>query len=106
MRVQGNGFVGIGNSPITKLDLTGIKSSGAGVGTGGSNDAATQTIIPAGNNGTSRFNDWPSGWGGGLSTYDIVGASTFFSAYITRSDRKLKRDIQSIDDKLLANFRC
>ena len=104
MRIQSNGFVGIGNSPITKLDLTGIKSSGAGVGTGGANDAATQTIIPAGNNGTSRFNDWPSGWGGGLSTYDIVGASTFFSAYITRSDRKLKRDIQSIDDKLLANF--
>jgi hypothetical protein len=104
MRVQGNGFVGIGNVPITKLDLTGIKSSGAGVGTGVGNDAPSQAIITAGNNGTSRFNDWPSGWGGGLSTYDILGASTFFSAYITRSDRKLKRDIQSIDDKLLANF--
>lgn len=104
MRVQSNGFVGIGNSPITKLDLTCIKSSGAGVGTGVGNDAPTQAIITGGSNGTSRLNDWPSGWGGGLSTYDIVGASTFFSAYITRSDRKLKRDIQSIDDKLLANF--
>ncbi|WP_329805171.1 tail fiber domain-containing protein [Flavobacterium facile] len=104
MRVQGNGFVGIGNSPITKLDLTGIKSSGAGVGTGVGNDAPTQAIITGGSNGTSRFNDWPSGWGGGLSTYDIVGASTFFNTYVTRSDRNLKRDIKSIDDKLLTNF--
>jgi hypothetical protein len=104
MRIQGNGFVGIGNSPITKLDLSGIKSTGAGTGTGAGNDAATQVIIPAGSSGTARFNDWPAGWGGGLSTYDIVGASTFFNSYLTRSDRNLKRDIQSIDDKLISNF--
>jgi hypothetical protein len=104
MRIQGNGFVGIGNSPITKLDLSGIKSTGAGTGTGAANDAATQVIIPGGSSGTARFNDWPAGWGGGLSTYDIVGASTFFGAYLTRSDRNLKRDIQSINDKLISNF--
>jgi hypothetical protein len=104
MRISNAGFVGIGNTPITKLDLTGMKSTGAGTGTGGNNDAASQAIIPAGSNGTSRSNDWPAGWGGGLSTYDICGASTFFNAYNTRSDKKLKRDIATMNDGIMTSF--
>jgi hypothetical protein len=93
-----NGNVGIGTTtPVAKLDLTGVKYSGAGTGTGVANDAPSQAIIPAGSGGTSKFNDWPSGWGGGLSTWDIVGGSTFFSNYITRSDRKLKEEIKNMD---------
>lgn len=105
MRIQGNGRVGIGTTtPLAKLDLIGVKTFGAGAGTGGSNDNPSQAIIPAGNNGTSRFNDWPAGWGGGLSTWDIVGASTFMNGYITRSDYRLKSDIKSIDDSIFSNF--
>ncbi len=105
MRITNDGFVGIGIAvPTAKLDVTGIKSSGPGTGTGGNSDAPSQVIIPAGSNGTSRNNDWPSGWGGGLSTYDIVGAGTFFSTYVTRSDLKLKRDIQTMSSDILVNF--
>lgn len=105
MRIQGNGRVGIGNAnPLAQLDLRGIKSSGAGTGTGGNSDNPSQAIIPAGSNGTSRFNDWPAGWGGGISTYDIVGASTFMNANLIRSDFRLKNDIKNIDNSIFSNF--
>jgi len=54
------------------------------------------------------YEDWPSVWGGGIATWDIVGASTYFTAYITRSDASIKKDIkplnnnQNILDKILA----
>ncbi|MCZ8197415.1 MAG: tail fiber domain-containing protein [Flavobacterium sp.] len=100
-----NGNVGIGTTtPVAKLDLTGLKATGSGTGTGGSNDNPSQAIIPAGNNGTSRFNDWPAGWGGGISTYDIVGGSTFMNANLIRSDFRLKNDIKNIDNSIFSNF--
>lgn len=105
MRIQGNGRVGIGNAnPLAQLDLRGIKSSGAGTGTGGNSDNPSQAIIPAGNDGNNRRNDWPAGWGGGLSTWDIVGASTFMNGYLTRSDFRLKNDIKSVDNSIFSNF--
>ena len=100
-----NGNVGIGTTtPVAKLDLTGLKATGSGTGTGGSNDNPSQAIIPAGSDGTTRFNDWPAGWAGGLSTWDIVGASTFFNSYLTRSDSRLKNDIKSVDNSIFSNF--
>lgn len=105
MTMMPSGYVGVGTTtPATKLDLTGIKTSGAGTGTGVANDAPTQAIVTAGSNGTSRFNDWPAGWLGGISTYDIVGGSTFMNANILRSDSKLKKEIKNIDASILTNF--
>jgi len=105
LRITNGGFVGIGTTaPTAKLDMRGVKSSGSGSGTGGNSDAPSQAIIPAGFDGTSRFYDWPSGWSGGLSTYDIVGSGTFFSTYATRSDLKLKRAIKTMDSDILVNF--
>ncbi|MDW8295354.1 MAG: tail fiber domain-containing protein [Raineya sp.] len=94
------GHVGISTTnPLTMLHVAGVHQ-GAGAGTGASSDAPTQAIIPAATDGTGRMNDWPNGWGGGLSTWDIVGASTFFWAYQTRSDRSYKENIQPIaEDK-------
>lgn len=73
-----------------------------GVGTswgapGTASDGPSQAIITAGSNGSSYLNDWPLGWGGGLATWDIVGAACFFNAYVQRSDAKLKKDILSMD---------
>jgi hypothetical protein len=100
----GSGHVGIGTmTPIGKLDVLGLHAS-AGSGTGAANDGPSQVIIAAGVNGTSRMNDWPGGWGGGISTYDICGASTFMSSYVTRSDIRLKNTIQKMNQQLLESF--
>ncbi len=73
-------------------------------GDGTSQDGPTNVIIEAGN-GAGRYNDWPNGWGGGISTWDICGASTFMTGYGTRSDRKYKRNIQILpSDELLEKF--
>lgn len=53
-------------------------------------------VIISGRNG-AFWNDWPSGWGGGLATWDIVCASIRYSGLSQRSDARLKRDIESLD---------
>jgi hypothetical protein len=40
--------------------------------------------------------DWPSGWGGGLQTYDVVGAGLRYSNFQVRSDERLKRAIEPL----------
>lgn len=70
-------------------------------GNGSNNDGPTNVIIEAGS-APGRYYDWPNGWMGGLSTFDICGASTFMNGYFTRSDAEFKKDIQSI--KLDTNF--
>lgn len=96
-RLTASGNFAIGtNAPIVKFHVQGTHPL-SGPGTGANSDAPTEAIIPASSNGTSRFNDWPNGWGGGLSTWDICGASTYFSAYLTRSDRSFKKDIKPIN---------
>jgi hypothetical protein len=64
-------------------------------GNGSNNDGPTNVIIESGN-GTSRYNDWPNNWAGGLSTFDICGASAFMSNYISRSDRSYKKNIKEL----------
>jgi hypothetical protein len=48
--------------------------------------------------------DFPSGWGGGLATYDVCAASIQASNFITRSDRRLKNTILNIDSSAVSNF--
>lgn len=85
MRVDVGGNVGIGiTNPQAKLDVSSAT---------GSQSAA---FIRAAD-GATVATDWPGGWGGGLATWDIVGGSTYFSGYITRSDRRYKKDIKPLD---------
>ncbi|GBC89667.1 hypothetical protein HRbin14_00393 [bacterium HR14] len=49
------------------------------------------------NNTIYFYNDWPAGWAGGLETYDIVCASIRTNGVYTRSDERLKRDIQPLN---------
>ncbi|BCW96104.1 MAG: tail fiber domain-containing protein [Fimbriimonadales bacterium] len=41
--------------------------------------------------------DWPAGWDGGLATWDIVCSGIRYSVLESRSDERLKRDIQPLD---------
>jgi len=52
--------------------------------------------VISGKNG-AFCSDWPSGWDGGLATWDIACASIRYSGLSQRSDARLKRDIESLD---------
>jgi hypothetical protein len=54
--------------------------------------------------GGAYSSDWPSGWGGGLSTYDFLAQSIKASNYVTRSDRRLKHTILNIDSAAMFKF--
>ncbi len=56
-------------------------------------------------NGTSVYEDWPAGWTGGLATWDVNVASIQWSGTRTRSDMRLKQDIQSLDSTTLDSLR-
>jgi hypothetical protein len=96
--------VGIGNiTPQATLDLTGpVKYAYTG-GNGTSQNGPSRAIIPDGG-GATYMNDWPNAWGGGLATWDIVGSSTFFGAYNTRSDIRLKKNIVTMNTDITTNF--
>ncbi len=97
--IKNSGNTGIGtSSPITVLHVAGTHP-GAGQGNGNNSDAATETIIPAGSNGSSRKYDWPNGWGGGISTWDICGSGIYENTYLTRSDKRYKKDIKTLKTK-------
>jgi hypothetical protein len=63
-----------------------------------------QTRVAIPEPGGSYSTDWTSGWGGGLSTYDLCAASIKASNFVTRSDRRLKNTILNIDSLAMANF--
>ncbi|GIV43372.1 MAG: hypothetical protein KatS3mg035_0495 [Bacteroidia bacterium] len=93
MTMDLNGYVGIGTTaPLVPLEVR--KNIGYAPGTGGSSHAPTSLFVP--NGGGGFWNDWINGWGGGISTWDIVGASTLMTGYVTRSDRSYKTRVQSI----------
>ncbi|NSW46361.1 MAG: tail fiber domain-containing protein, partial [Bacteroidales bacterium] len=76
------GNVGIStNTPQARLHVIGSSS---------------QTSIILATNNNSYQTDWPGGWGGGLSTWDINCASIQASSYVTRSDMRYKKDIQNL----------
>ncbi|MBC7411994.1 MAG: tail fiber domain-containing protein, partial [Bacteroidia bacterium] len=96
--------VGIGNTdPLATLDLRGPVKYAFAAGTGAGSDGPSRAIIPAADGG-SRMNDWPNGWGGGLSTWDIVGSSAFFFNYIIRSDERLKKDIVTMNTNITESY--
>ncbi|BCX15076.1 MAG: hypothetical protein KatS3mg088_759 [Patescibacteria group bacterium] len=57
----------------------------------------TRAIIPAGT-AFSYYTDWPTGWGGGLATWDINSAGIRYSSLNQRSDIRLKKNIQYLKE--------
>lgn len=54
--------------------------------------------------GGSYTNDWPSGWGGGLATYDISAAGIYANGFVTRSDIRLKNQIKNIEPEKIIRY--
>lgn len=62
----------------------------------------SRVIIPS--SAGSHTNDWPTGWGGGISTYDLTCSGIFYSTQVARSDKRLKNSIESLDSRNIKKF--
>ena len=62
----------------------------------------SRVIIPT--SGGSYTNDWPSGWGGALATYDISCSGIYYSTLSQRSDKRLKNSIENIGDTIIGKY--
>jgi hypothetical protein len=77
-----------------RLDITQNTTAGEfGPGTGVNSDVPSLAIIEGAAFGSTRHNDWPVGWGGGLSTWDICANQILHSGLTNRSDRRYKNSI-------------
>jgi len=78
-----------------RLDITQNTTAGEfGPGTGVNSDVPSLAIIEAAAPGSpTRHNDWPFGWRGGLSTWDICANQILHSGLTNRSDRRYKNSI-------------
>ncbi len=47
---------------------------------------------------------WPSGWGGGIITYDFSCAGIYYTSMTARSDRRLKNTIVDLDNDFVSNY--
>ena len=62
----------------------------------------SRVIVPA---STGAFvNDWPSGWGGGLATFDFSCAGFYYTSLAARSDKRLKNTIENISNEVIAKY--
>ena len=78
--ITSTGNIGMGTgSPSVRLQ---VMNNGGG--------QSTAQIHAAGN---SIATDWPTGWGGGLNTYDISCQSIYYSGLSQRSDVRKKENI-------------
>jgi hypothetical protein len=51
-------------------------------------------------NDSGSLTDWPSGWGGGLSTWDICASGIRYSSLSQRSDIRYKENIKTVESGL------
>jgi hypothetical protein len=65
--------------------------------------AQSRVIIPNSGNG-SFSNSWPSGWGGGLATYDLSVLGIYYNGMLQQSDQRLKNSIQDMDLSFVNKF--
>jgi len=77
--------------------------------TGSSNNAIiinksgqSRVGIPAENGALA--DSWPSGWGGGLVTYDFACAGIYYQTLTARSDRRLKNTIVDLDSISITKY--
>jgi hypothetical protein len=99
MRVESRGRLAIfpyNDRARARLDITQNTTAGGEFepGTGFSSDLPSLAIIEAAAPGpATRHNDWPVGWRGGLSTWDICANEIRCSNLTIRSDRRYKNSI-------------
>jgi len=62
----------------------------------------SRVIIPTSSG--AHTNDWPGGWGGAISTYDISCSGIYYSNLTQRSDRRLKNDIKYLDASIIEKY--
>jgi hypothetical protein len=62
----------------------------------------TRVLIPS--DGGASAGSWPSGWGGGLMTYDLACAGIYYNVMTARSDRRLKNTILDLDSNMIAKY--
>jgi hypothetical protein len=98
MRVESRGRLAIfpyNDRARARLDITQNTTAWGefGSGTGFSSDLPSLAIIEGAAPGSTRHNDWPVGWGGGLSTWDICANQIRHSGLTNRSDRRYKNSI-------------
>lgn len=106
-----------GGNPYMSWDINGVKGYSMGinnstdqliinsrwdfaVGTAANNmmifneTGQTRVIIPS--DAGNYNNSWPSGWGGGIGTYDMSLSGIYYTTLSARSDRRLKNEINPI----------
>ena len=62
----------------------------------------SRVIIPS--SAGAFVNDWPSGWGGGLATFDFSCAGFYYTSLAARSDKRLKNTIENISNEVMAKY--
>ena len=62
----------------------------------------SRVVIPSSAGGYT--NDWPSGWGGGISSYDISASGIYYNVLVQRSDRRLKNTIDEFGQDVIAKY--
>lgn len=106
-----------GGNPYVSWDINGVKGYSMGIanstdqliinnkwdfatGTAANNmmifneTGQTRVIIPS--DAGSYNSSWPTGWGGGLGTYDMTLSGIYYTTMTARSDRRLKNEINPI----------
>jgi len=62
----------------------------------------SRVVIPSDNGALAA--SWPSGWGGGLITYDFACAGIYYTTMSARSDRRLKNTIVDLDQEMISKY--
>lgn len=110
--------------PYLSLDIAGVSGYSMGINnptdqmilnttwnfnTSAANNAITinragqsRVVIPS--DGGAIASSWPSGWGGGLITYDFACAGIYYQTLTARSDRRLKNTIVDLNPEIISKY--
>lgn len=96
---EGSRNIEIATNSVTQMTVTSSGNIGMGTGTPSvrlqvmnNGGQSTAQIYASGNSITT---DWPSGWGGGLNTFDISCAGIYYNTLSQRSDVRKKENINT-----------
>ena len=111
--------------PYLSLDISGVSGYSLGInnptdqlifnttwnfitGSAGNNaitinrSGQSRVVIPS--EGGAVAASWPSGWGGGLITYDFACAGVYYTTLLARSDKRLKNTIVDLDSSMVYKY--
>ncbi len=121
VRTAGNG----GGDPYTSLDIAGVRGYSIGIqnATDGfiinskwnfNNGSSSNKLIEFRETGQSRVlisdqngnikTNWPTGWGGGLCTWDLSVSGVYYSTLSAMSDRRLKNTITDLKSDISTKY--